>query len=222
TSDRPPQEIKVEDRLLSRLMGGLSVDIQPPDLEMRMAIINQKLEIRNEKWDQEIVGYLAERFSSNIREIEGTIQRLIVQGQAGNTVISLDFIKDNLLNNSIKETGKQGFASPKTIISVVSKITGIKSTDILSDRRQAELVWPRQIVMYILRNECKMGLIEIASALNRKDHTTVMHAVEKIETLYPQSIYSHFLLVINLTASLLLLLINTGKKVFDMLLLRIR
>lgn len=188
TSDRPPQEIKVEDRLLSRLMGGLSVDIQSPDLEMRMAIINRKLEIRNEKWDQEIVGYLAGRFQNNIREIEGTIQRLIVQGQASNTPVTLDFIKANLLGGvGEQEKGVQGFASPKTIISAVSKITGIRPTEILSDKRQAELVWPRQIVMYILRNECKMGLIDIASALNRKDHTTVMHAVTKMEDLYPQN-----------------------------------
>ncbi|MEK7127120.1 MAG: chromosomal replication initiator protein DnaA [Patescibacteria group bacterium] len=188
TSDRPPQEIKVEDRLLSRLMGGLSVDIQSPDLEMRMAIINQKLEIRNEKWDQEIVGYLAGRFQNNIREIEGTIQRLIVQGQASNTPVTLEFIKDNLPSaNGAMEQSKENFASPKTIIAAVSKITGIRSGEILSDRRQAELVWPRQIVMYILRNECKMGLIDIASALNRKDHTTVMHAVTKMEDLYPQN-----------------------------------
>lgn len=188
TSDRPPQEIKVEDRLLSRLMGGLAVDIQPPDLEMRMAIINQKLEIRNESWDQKIVGYLAERFQGNIREIEGVIQRLIVQSQAGNTPITLDFIKANLVGgNGGQETAKPGFATPKTIISAVSKITGVKQTEILSDTRQAEIVLPRQMVMYLLRNECKMGLIEIASALNRKDHTTVMHAVAKMEDLYPQN-----------------------------------
>ena len=102
--------------------------------------------------------------------------------------VDLDFVKEHLPGqNGATEKAKQGFASPKTIISAVSKITGVRSTEILSDTRQAEIVLPRQIVMYILRNECKMGLIDIASALNRKDHTTVMHAVTKMEVLYPQN-----------------------------------
>lgn len=184
TSDRPPEEIKVEDRLLSRLMGGLSVDIQPPDLEMRMAIIKQKLEMRNERWDDECVEYLAGHYQGNIREIEGGIQTIIAKSLADQAKIDLDFIRSVIKanGNEVKEA-KKGFASPKTVITAVSKITGIKPPEILSEKRNAELVLPRQIAMFLLRTENKMGYEEIASALNRKDHTTVIHAERKIKEL---------------------------------------
>jgi chromosomal replication initiator protein len=188
TSDRPPEEIKVEDRLLSRLMGGLAVDIQPPDLEMRMAIIKQKLEMRNQQWADEIVEYLAQHYQSNIREIEGGIQLIIVRALAEKRAIDLEFVRTVIKSNGqeVKET-KKGFASPKTVITAVSKITGVKPAEILSDKRNAELVLPRQIAMFILRTESRMGYVEIANALNRKDHTTVIHAERKIKELLTQN-----------------------------------
>jgi chromosomal replication initiator protein len=188
TSDRPPEEIKVEDRLLSRLMGGLAVDIQPPDLEMRMAIIKQKLEMRNQKWDDDIIEYLAQHYQSNIREIEGGIQLIIARSLTEKEVINLEFVQTviKVNGNEVREI-KKGFVSPRAVISAVSKITGIKTPEILSDKRNAELVLPRQIAMYILRTESRMGYVEIANALNRKDHTTVIHAERKIRELLAQN-----------------------------------
>ena len=188
TSDRPPEAIKVEDRLLSRLMGGLAVDIQAPDLEMRMAIIKQKLEMRNEWWEDDIIEYLAHHYQGNIREIEGGIQKILASSQASKIPVDLDLVKKTIGGReSFPKEEKRAFASPKTVIEAVSKITGIKTVEILSDKRNAELVLPRQMAMYILRNDCGMGLMETASALNRKDHTTVMHAIDKISLLLNQN-----------------------------------
>ena len=184
TSDRPPEAIKVEDRLLSRLMGGLAVDIQTPDLEMRMAIIKQKLEMRNERWTDDIIEYLAHVYQGNIREIEGGIQKILATAQANNLAVDMDLVKKTVGGSAnVPKEEKKTFASPKTVIEAVSRVTGIKPVEILSEKRTSELVLPRQMAMYILRNECGMGLTETASALNRKDHTTVMHAIDKISLL---------------------------------------
>lgn len=184
TSDRPPEEIKVEDRLLSRLMGGLAADIQTPDLEMRMAIINQKLEARSQKWNPEVVEFLASHFESNVREIEGALQKILAQSLADNISVDINLAR-TVLNGSGHPPEKTYVqVNPKKVIAAVSKIMDIKQSDILSDSRSAEFVLPRQIAMFLLRKEQQMGLEETAAALNRKDHTTVIHAVKKIEALF--------------------------------------
>ncbi len=180
TSDRPPQEIQVEDRLLSRLMGGLAADIQTPDLEMRIAIIKQKLSARRENWDEASIEYLATRLENNIREIEGAMQKIMAVSQSANTPVNLDLVKKALgVANGLDKPPVP--ASPQKIISAVSKVFGIKQGDILSDKRDAEFVLPRQVIMFLLRTDCRIKLEEVARIMKRKDHTTVIHAVGKIE-----------------------------------------
>ncbi len=182
TSDRPPEEIQVEDRLLSRLMGGLATDIQPPDLEMRMAIITKKLALKNEQWDGEVVEFLAARYENNIREVEGAMFKVLAQAQAQSQPVTLDLVKRVLnLNVSQGKTAPLLMASPQKVLAATSKILGIKQADILSEKRDAEFVLPRQIIMYLLRKECQIKFEEIARLLKRKDHTTIIHGVEKIE-----------------------------------------
>ncbi len=186
TSDRPPEEIKVQDRLQSRLMGGLTADIQAPDLEMRMAIINEKLKSRGHVWSPDIVEYLATQKVSNVREIEGALQKILARTpptagpSAGQALLDLPLVK-SILNAKNGQKEKPSVpVSPHKVLSAASKIFGIKQADILSAKRDAEFVLPRQVTMYLLREEQKMNFEAIAQVLNRKDHTTVIHAVNKI------------------------------------------
>jgi len=186
TSDRRPEQIeKVQDRIISRFMGGLTVDIQLPDFETRIAIISEKLSARGEKWGREVVEFVAGRVESNIRELEGTLNRIITTAKISGRPVDLDLARDLLGQASVSSTSvKQAKVNPNLVITTIAKQFGIKSHDLLSDKRDTEFVRPRQMAMYILRVECKIKLEEVARLINRKDHTTVMHAVEKVKEMY--------------------------------------
>lgn len=179
TSDRPPKEIPaVEQRLISRFEWGMVADIQPPDLETRMAILRTKMEKRGVQIPEDILFYIAENIQSNVRELEGALNRLAVYEQMENRGLVLDQAK-NILANIIG--AKKRVTSVKKIAEVVAEFYSITLDDLLKQSRKKEYVKPRQIAMYLVRKELDSSFPSIGDFFGGRDHTTVMHAVEKIE-----------------------------------------
>jgi len=185
TSDRKPSEIDhLEDRLVSRFMGGLTVDIQLPDYEMRIAIISKKIEEKGIQITPEAVEFLANNIESNIREIEGKLQQITVQSIAQQTgEIDLFFVQ-NFLNPSsnssiINQRALQ--LNPRHIISVCSKYFNIKTSDLCGKSRKKELVNARHITAYLLLTQINLPLEEVGHLLGGRDHTSIMHARDKIQ-----------------------------------------
>ncbi len=185
TSDRKPSEIDhLEDRLVSRFMGGLTVDIQLPDYEMRIAIISQKIEEKGTKITSEAVEFLANNIESNIREIEGKLQQITVQSIAQQTEeIDINFIQNffnpNLQPNNYNLPPK---LNPRHIISVCAKHFNIKTSDLCGKSRKKELVTARHITAYLLLTQMNLPLQEVGHLLGGRDHTSIMHARDKIHT----------------------------------------
>lgn len=176
TSDRKPVDIdRLEDRLVSRFMGGLTVDIQLPDYEMRLAIINQKIEEKHLKITPEAASYLAEHLTSNIRDIEGKLQELAIgaMSQQKQTI-------DNIIFENSPSSKKD--LSPRHIISICAKHFNVKTGDLCGSSRKKELVTARHITAYLLLTETSLPLKEVGYLLGGKDHTSIMHARDKIHT----------------------------------------
>ncbi len=181
TSDRHPSSLgKIEDRLVSRFLGGLTVDIGNPDFEMRVAIINQKIKTKSLDLTPEIVDIIASKVDKNTRELEGVLTGIISLASLRGQAIDVDIVKKFFGIQS--ETRRTKPITPRRVISVVGNKTKVSTGDILSKNRQKELVTARQIVMYLLREEYKFSLVSIGDSLGGRDHTTVMHGVEKIKT----------------------------------------
>lgn len=179
TSDRVPKAIpQIEARLTSRFGMGMVADIQPPNLEMREAILRSKCLEKDFSLDDEIINFIAVNIESNIRDLEGAINRLMTSCELSKTEASLDFTRKTL-EDIIASKGKN--LSVEKIIKVVSEFFKIDTDDILSAKRSHELVWPRQIIMYLLRHEMNLSFPKIGKELNKKDHTTAIHGVGKIE-----------------------------------------
>ncbi|MBI4049371.1 MAG: chromosomal replication initiator protein DnaA [Candidatus Doudnabacteria bacterium] len=180
TSDRLPKEIPaIEERLISRFEWGMIADIQAPDLETRLAILKTKAREKNYNLEPEILTYIAETIQSNIRELEGALNRLMVYCQLNNTRPTVDQVK-NILVNVITPPKKRG-VSAKKIIEVVADFYNISVEDILKQSRKKEYVNPRQIAMFIIRRELETSLPSIGEFFGGRDHTTVIHAVDKID-----------------------------------------
>lgn len=180
TSDRLPKEIPaIEERLVSRFEWGMIADIQAPDLETRLAILKTKAREKNYNLEPEILTYIAETIQSNIRELEGALNRLMVYCQLNNTRPTIDQVK-NILVNVITPPKKRG-VSAKKIIEVVADFYNISVEDILKQSRKKEFVNPRQIAMFIIRKELETSLPSIGEFFGGRDHTTVIHAVDKID-----------------------------------------
>ena len=181
TSDRHPSSLgKIEDRLVSRFLGGLTVDIGNPDFEMRVAIINQKIKAKNINLLPEIVDIIASKVDKNTRELEGVLTGIISLASLRGQEIDVDIVKKFFGIQGENRRAKP--ITPRRVISVVGQKTKISTGDILSKNRQKELVLARQIVMYLLREEFKFSLVSIGDALGGRDHTTIMHGVEKIKS----------------------------------------
>lgn len=179
TSDRIPQAIpQLAERLTSRFGSGMVADIQPPDLEMRAAIVRAKCLEKNFLLPDEIINYIAANISSNIRELEGAINRIKSSSELHRETPSMNNVS-RYLEDLVAAKGKS--LSQEKVIKIVGEFFHIDPTDLISDKRNRELVWPRQIVMYLLRHEMNMSFPRIGRELSKKDHTTVMHGVEKIE-----------------------------------------
>lgn len=180
TSDRLPKEIPaIEERLVSRFEWGMIADIQAPDLETRLAILKTKVKEKNYSVDPEILTYIAETIQSNIRELEGALNRLMVYCQLNNTRPTIEQVK-SILVNVITPPKKRG-VSAKKIIEVVSDFYNVAPEDLLKQSRKKEYVNPRQIAMYIIRKELETSLPSIGEFFGGRDHTTVIHAIDKIE-----------------------------------------
>ncbi len=178
TSDRQPKKIAgLVDRLRSRFEWGLLADIQPPELETKIAIIQKKCELDGIKLDKEIVHYIATHMGDNIREIEGTLIKLNAMSTMLNQPITLEFAK-NAIKDQIKE--KQENVTIDDIVRIVSRELNVKPSDIKSKKRTRNVVNARRIVIYLARNLTPNSMPQIALYFGMKDHTAISHAMKKI------------------------------------------
>jgi chromosomal replication initiator protein len=183
SSDRPPKAIPaLEKRLLSRFEWGLIADISSPDLETRIAILEAKCREKNYKLDRGILTYIADNIINNIRELEGALNRLIAYYEFNNSLPSIESTK-NVLAGVISNFQTKS-TTPKTIIDAVAKFFDINIKDLTGQSRKKELVIPRQIVMYLMRKEINASYPSIGQELGGRDHTTAMHAFNKMEKEY--------------------------------------
>ena len=181
-SDRPPKEIpELEERLRSRFEWGMVVDMQPPDLETRVAIIQSKAEARQFNMSLDIAEAIAEKISANIRELEGGFNRVLMYCELHNQPASVEIVEEVLGKN--QPTASRRKMSPKQVISEIARYYGVSMEDILSKKRSREIVTPRQVSMYILRSEFDLSFPQIGSHLGGRDHTTIMYGYEKIQAL---------------------------------------
>ena len=179
SSDKPPKEMEtLDERFRSRFEWGLIADIQPPDYETRMAILKQNAENDNKKIREEVFQYIATNIKSNIRELEGAYNKVIAFSRLNKVEITLDNIEEALKDIISPNTRRK--VTPEYIIEVVAEHFGISPEDIVSRRRNSELVQPRQICMYLCRHMTEESLQSIGKALGKKDHTTVIHGIDKI------------------------------------------
>ncbi len=180
SSDRLPKEIPaIEERLVSRFAWGMIADIQSPDLETRIAILNAKCREKNYNISNEVVIYIAEIIQSNIRELEGALNRLMVFCELNGTLPTIDLAKNVLAATAPKKKG----IGIKKLVEVVASFYNVTIDDLKKQSRKKEFVKPRQVAMYLIRKELDNSFPSIGEFFGGRDHTTVMHAVEKIEGL---------------------------------------
>lgn len=180
SSDRPPAAIsKLEERLKSRFEGGMIADIQAPDLDMKEAILLSKVRQRGLDIPEEVLHYLAQNGSSSIRDLEGSLTRLVTQARINNTSLSVELAKsfiDQRQNRSLTDK-----ASPKEILETICDYFNLRQADLKGSGRSAKFVLPRQITMYLLRKDLGLQYENIADLLGGRDHSTIMYGVEKID-----------------------------------------
>ncbi len=181
TSDRLPKDIPaIEQRLVSRFEWGMVADIQAPDLETRMAILRTKMEKKGVNISEDILFYIAENILSNVRELEGALNRLAVYQQMENKGLMLEQAK-TILASIVG--AKKRVTSAKKIAESVASFYNISMDDLVKQSRKKEFVKPRQIAMYLIRKELDNSFPSIGDFFGGRDHTTVMHAVEKVKRL---------------------------------------
>ncbi|MBS5927916.1 MAG: chromosomal replication initiator protein DnaA [Clostridium sp.] len=179
SSDRPPKEIPtLEDRLRSRFEWGLIADIQPPDFETRMAILKKKADVEGLNVPNEVMVYIATKIKSNIRELEGALIRIIAYSSLTNRDVSVDLASEALKDIISKKQGKN--ITIGIIQDIVASYFNLRIEDLKSQRRTRNVAYPRQIAMYLSRKLTDMSLPKIGEEFGGRDHTTVIHAYEKI------------------------------------------
>jgi len=182
TSDKSPKDMSyLEERLRSRFEWGLLTDIQPPETETRIAIIKNKAESEGVVLPNEVGLYIAKNTTSNIRELEGTLTNIIAHAKLLNAEISLDLAKE-VLKNIVKNQDNR-FVTIESIQKEVANFFGMRVQDLKSARKQKNIAVPRQITMYLARRYTGASYPEIGEKFGGKDHSTVIHAVKKIEKL---------------------------------------
>lgn len=179
SSDRPPKEIaNLQERLVSRFGWGLTTDIQPPDLETRVAILKKKIEREPVSVPDEVIFFIAQLIKTNVRELEGALIRTIAYSLLEEAPVTLQLTKE-VLKDLLKE--------PKKLITVnfiqrcIAEEFGVTLQDLKTRRRNKQVVFPRQIAMYLSRELTDLSLPEIGEAFGGKDHTTVLHSYNKIK-----------------------------------------
>jgi chromosomal replication initiator protein len=178
TADRYPKDIDgLEERLRSRFDWGLVADVQPPDTETKVAILRTKADEEGIELPQDVAFFIARYATSNIRELEGTLTRLLAMARFHGAAINLDFAR-NCLEGYLQVGAPQ--ASIDSILDGVARFFSVKPSDLKGPRRTKQVVMPRQIAMYLARKHTGMSLPEIGKRFGGRDHTTVIHAVRKI------------------------------------------
>ena len=178
SSDRPPRAIPaLEERLRSRFEGGMIADIGVPDFETRMAILNTKVQEKGLELEQEVCEYIATHIQRNIRELEGAINRVLTFRRLNNKSPSLVEAK-TLLKSVIQNPSRT--VHPKKILQMVAEFYGLKESELIAPSRKKEIVRPRQIAMYLVREELKGSYPFIGKSFGGKDHTTAIYACQKI------------------------------------------
>ncbi len=180
SSDKPPKDMEIlEDRLRSRFEWGLIVDISSPDYETRMAILRKKEELDGYKIDNKVIEYIAKNVKSNIRELEGSLNKIMAYANLEKSEINLA-LAEKVLKDIISPNEKR-VVTPELIINVVAEHFDLSPSDIVGNKRNSKVVFPRQIVMYLCRDMTGITLKNVGKYLGGRDHTTIMNGVEKIE-----------------------------------------
>lgn len=179
-SDRPPKAIlSLEERLRSRFEWGLIADIQPPDLETRMAILRVKADVLHYSVPDEIIAYIAGRVQTNIRELEGCLNRLMAYQQLHRTDLTMDVARAAM--SSLGNDSRESHLNSRQIAEAVAEYYHISLEAMCGKQRDKHIVMPRQIAMYLIRQETQVSLLEIGQLFGGRDHSTVLHACEKID-----------------------------------------
>lgn len=179
SSDRPPKSlVTLEERLRSRFEWGLAADIQAPDLETRLAILRSKAERTGRFVPDEVLQEIARRVQSNIRELEGALNRIIAFADLSGSTLNASLV-DVALADLLPQRGE---LQPQVVIDVVARFFNLTAEKLLSADRSKNVSLPRQLAMYILREDVKASLPQIGEVVGGRDHTTVMHGIKKIES----------------------------------------
>lgn len=185
SSDRPPSAIPtLQERLSSRLSAGMIADVKKPDYETRLAILQEKRDLREAPIDEEALAFIAKNVQSNVRELEGALNRVAAYCELHKTRATVEYTKDIL--KDILDKPQRKTINTDEIIAAVSSYYNIPNTELKGKSRKKEIVRPRQIAMYLLRKESSMSFPSIGDHFSGRDHTTAMHACEKIERLIEQ------------------------------------
>ncbi|MBN1689321.1 MAG: chromosomal replication initiator protein DnaA [Candidatus Omnitrophica bacterium] len=180
SSDRPPKEIPgLEERLVSRFGWGLVTDIQPPDFETRVAILKKKMEKETVHVPDDVLYFIASKIRSNIRELEGALIRVVAYGTLTGQIVDLKLAQEMLRDSLKEEEQKVGM---EQIQRTVADFFHLKVSDLRAKRRSRSVARPRQIAMFLIRNLTSHSLPEIGEYFGGRDHTTVLHAVNKINS----------------------------------------
>ena len=179
SSDKAPRDIQgLQERLKSRFEGGILADVSVPDYETRLAILRRKVQLKNIIFDDYLLSLIATRIDSNIRELEGCLEKIIAFTNLTHSPITIDIV-EKTLNEYIHQ--KEKIISADYIQEVVAKYFNIPKEDLISSKKSNDIAYPRQIAMYLCRNIASMTFPKIGAAFGGRDHTTVMHAYNKIE-----------------------------------------
>ena len=181
SSDQPPRSIAaLEERMRSRFAGGLIADVQSPDFEMRTAILRTKAEELGVNMPPDVIEYIAHRDQTNIRELEGALNKILMMAQLYNRRLNLTLAMEALTDAS--NTQRRAKTTASDVVDAVARHFKVQEKDLKGRQRTRDIVFPRQVAMYLLREETDISLEEIGRSMGGRDHTTVLHGIKKIES----------------------------------------
>ncbi|HEV2073959.1 MAG TPA: chromosomal replication initiator protein DnaA [Thermomicrobiales bacterium] len=181
SSDQPPRSIAaLEERMRSRFAGGLIADVQSPDFEMRTAILRTKAEELGVNMPPDVIEYIAHRDQTNIRELEGALNKILMMAQLYNRRLNLTLAMEALTDAS--NTQRRAKTTASDVVDAVVRHFKVQEKDLKGRQRTRDIVFPRQVAMYLLREETDISLEEIGRSMGGRDHTTVLHGIKKIES----------------------------------------